>query len=107
MRLAAVPPESEEFAVYNAVIQKAFIRPGTRQVVISDETEIDRFDRKKSNVAERTTSIMKAFAAWRIEPETVANYFAANKFSSRLQNQFTLSVPAVLLTQKEREKLSY
>jgi len=106
-QLRAVPQGNEEYDVYSAVIGKIYVQPEIKRVVIDDQTEIYPHDRAKLNIAKETDSIMKAFAAWSIEPDTVASYFAANKAPSRLQNHFTLRVPDVLLTRKERYNLSH
>lgn len=101
-----VPFNSEEFAVYNAVIRKTYTRPETRRVVVEDRTEIYPFDRAELNVKKQTASIMKAFAAWAIQKETVANYFAANKAPSHLEDHFDLPLPVVLFSSKDRYNLS-
>ena len=101
----ASSPDKEECAVYSAVIQKIYVRPDIKRLVIDDQTEIYSYDRAKLNVAVETKSIRKAFAAWLIEEDTVENYFAANKAPSRLQNYFTFPVPTILLTRKERYDL--
>lgn len=98
----AALPEDEEYAVYNAVIQKRYVRPDIKRVVIADQTGIYPYDRTKLNAVKEAESIRKAFAAWSIKPDTVAGYFARNKVPSRLQNRFALSVPTVLLSRRQR-----
>jgi hypothetical protein len=98
----AAQPEDEEYAVYNAVIQKRYVRPAIKRVVISDQTEIYPHDRTELNAVKETDSIRKAFAAWSIGPDTVASYFARNKVPSRLRNRFALSVPTVLLSHRRQ-----
>lgn len=99
--------ENEDYKIYNAVIEKTYVRPDIKRVVLDDQTEIYPYDRAKLNVVEEGERIRKAFATWAIRSDTVASYFARNKSPSRLQNRFALPVPTILLTRKEQYSLSH
>ncbi len=100
-----IDPCPDEYLVYNAVIERTYIRPGIKRVVVDDRTPFP-YDSSKVDIPRETDWMMKGFAPVSIEPETVASYFAANRKPSRIHNHFTLSVPVILYDLEARDSFS-
>jgi len=99
--LSAQPkPDSEDYAVYSALLSQKFITDKVRLVVIEDETLVDKGD---------TVRIAGNFRdlAQRLSPmeATLDDYKEKNKTSHRLGREFNLAVPYVFFTVEERKEI--
>ena len=98
--------EDEEYSVYDVVIEKVYLGPKTKQVVIRDQTTSNHYVEAIPGKEDESGQISADFSSLGLEGDTLASYLSKNKTVSPLQNYFKLSVPAIVLSDQELDALA-
>lgn len=94
--------ESEEYAVYNALIEARYIHDETRIIVINEETGTFYYDDQKQLLKE-LEYIRKKLP---VVTEDLTNDFKAkNNRHYSLKNNFKLTIPSVLVTKQAMDAI--
>ena len=102
IKCAAIPinqtdSDAEEYAVYSALIAKVYAREGSKLVILADYPSWDVHAREGHQYLR---TLMPS-----VPQEVRNNYEARNKQPYRLQAQFKIGVPYVLVSVKECREL--
>lgn len=93
--------EAVEYAVYSALVEEMYMNDKIKLIAIKDHTALqplagDDLSKELEQVQQKMPGVSQ---------EVVANFLEKNKRQHRLENAFNLSVPYVLVSEKEYEEI--
>ncbi len=93
---------SDEYAIYSAVLNKAFAGGKVQHIVVGDHTMMDfpPIMMGMSGFGDTMKEIRETAAK-----DTLKDYGQKNKTAIPLQNRFSTLVPVVLISESERDKI--
>ena len=95
--------ETEEYAVYDTLIERMYVRDQVEQFVIKDQTSLDSFNEDElDSIFQRVSRKLIA-----LQKTTFNDFQGKNKEPQRLDESFNLSIHYVLISKVEEDELLY
>lgn len=95
--------DTDEYAVYSALLNTKYLHEGVQRLVIAIDTTSTA---KTTFIGYRTGLAPSGAKRPEVEPETSTDFDAKNKDTYPLASRFTLALPYVLVTEEELKMIS-
>lgn len=98
--------DSEEYAIYSALINEMFVKGSVNVIVIWDHTSVEGIDEVPAfQIGWLRADLMQLRGKWDLPPEVLDDFTSKNKEKHLLEERFSLKTQYVLVSRSDLEEI--